>query len=253
MIQALLARFGRALPIGLALCWAGAARASSINVDPVLLELKPEAPTTLLDLRNQGTEPARLEISAFAWEESGAGEMKLSPTREVILFPPLLTLAPGEARQIRIGTTAPFGVDEKAFRVLVSELPSAPRPGGGKPAITTVSQFSIPLFLGAAHDTRVLHIQKLALSRRRLTFRLHTEGTVHLRPEEIRLAAVGEGGKVFEHRWSGWYLLPGGERLYEIEVPKATCVSLKRLEVEATLAGSVVTGTLEAGAGGCSD
>src|SRR5437870_13055774 len=98
---------------------AGSVRAAALGIDPILVELSPAAPTALLALRNEGSEPVRLQVSAFTWAQNLEGEMQLAPTSELVLFPPLLEIAPGEERKIRVGTTAAFGPAEKSFRVLV--------------------------------------------------------------------------------------------------------------------------------------
>ena len=47
------------------------------------------------------------QVSAFSWDQDIHGGIVLSPTRDVVFFPMMLTLAPGEQRRIRVGSTVP--------------------------------------------------------------------------------------------------------------------------------------------------
>src|SRR5689334_10246455 len=109
----------------------GAAWGSNLQVSPIRLDTDEKTRTTLLTVRNVGRERMRLQASAAAWTQDEHGEMVLQPTREVAYFPSMLELAPGESRQIRIGTTAGSGTHEKTYRVTVEQLPSleAEQPG----------------------------------------------------------------------------------------------------------------------------
>ena len=83
----------------------GVARAASFSVDPTLIQLSPRAPSTLLVVRNESTSAVRLQLSAFSWAQSVEGEMQLQPTEDIVFFPALFTLEPGQERKVRVGTT----------------------------------------------------------------------------------------------------------------------------------------------------
>ena len=57
--------------------------------------------------------------------------IELAPTQDVVFFPALLTLKPGEERRIRVGSTAAPGSIEKTYRIFVEELPASGRDVGG--------------------------------------------------------------------------------------------------------------------------
>ena len=239
-----------------ALCLLGLAwpaRSAAIGIDPILLELSGETPTTLLVLRNDGSEPVRLQLRAFNWAQNLKGEMQLSPTTELVLFPPLLEIAPGEKRNIRVGTTAQPGPAERSFRVLVDELPpmrkSSAGPGLG---VATLSQFSLPAFLAAAKPVEEVRVEGLRLANGILSFRLRNAGTVHARPSKVLVEALGSRGEsVFAHDWSGWYLLAGDEREYELQVPTSACAQARSFAVHATLDPTVVNAAIESGGRDC--
>lgn len=230
---------------------AGPVRAAAIGIEPILLELSPEATTTLLTLRNDGSEPVRLQLSAFTWAQDGKGKMQLSPTSELVVFPPLLEVAAGEKRNIRVGTTAAFGAAEKSFRILVDELPPLRR-AGEKAGIVTLTHFSMPVFLAPLKAVESLKIEGLAIAGGVLRFRLRNAGTVRARPGKINVEAVGRGEKVFTHEWSGWYVLAGGESEYEVEVPKAACARAASFAVQTSVdTAAAMRASIESAGAGC--
>src|ERR1700759_2394475 len=108
-----------ALALGIAVV----AQATAVAVDPTRLHLSAKAHAQSLTLRNSGTEKARFQVSAFSWAQSTSGEMQLTPTQDILFFPSLLEIAPGETRKIRVTTDVPADTLEKSYRLFVDELP----------------------------------------------------------------------------------------------------------------------------------
>src|SRR5512133_946242 len=99
----------RLAPIVLLLGAASSARAAGLQVVPVLVELSRQEPRATIAVRNVADAPVRLEVTVSAWDQSPDGRMRLAPAPEILVYPPLLQLAPGEERKVRISTTATFG------------------------------------------------------------------------------------------------------------------------------------------------
>ena len=68
---------------------------STFNVSPLQIVLSGKTSSALLEIKNQSTEPLRLQLSVSAWDQSPSGEMVLAATEDIILFPSLLTLEGG--------------------------------------------------------------------------------------------------------------------------------------------------------------
>jgi hypothetical protein len=73
------------------------AEAALVAIDPVKVLLTGAAPSRSISLRNNGSERVRFQMSAFTWQQSSGGEMQLAPTPDLVFFPSLLELAPGQA------------------------------------------------------------------------------------------------------------------------------------------------------------
>lgn len=224
---------------------AGPAAAGEIEITPILVDLGPAARTAIVSVRNVSAAPMRYQVKGFAWDQSPEGKMLLEPTRDLVLFPPLLELRPGESRNVRVGTAAQAGEREKSWRVFVEEMPRSDRAEANR--VQVLTRVGIPVFLAPA--AREVHGEIVILGRDggHVRFALRNRGTVRLRPLGVRLVlAAADGGVVFEKALEAWYVLAGGERAYEVEVPPDACARAAQVVVSATLD----SGTIEARAPG---
>lgn len=183
-------------------------------------------------LRNVGSEPVRLEIQPAAWTQSPEGELQTGPTDELVVFPPLLSLAPGEERNLRVGTTARPGAAERTWRIFLQELPPPERPGE-KQQVRVLSRLGLPVFLAPERPLARGEVAGLAASSGKARFALRNPGTVRLRPAEVKLTGrAADGRTLFARPLEAWYVLAGGERRYALELPAAECPALRSLLVE---------------------
>lgn len=236
-----LPRAARHLASILALAAASTAGAGELEIAPVLVELGPAARTALVTVRNAGSATARYQVKGFEWAQGADGQMILSPAAELVLFPPLVELQPGESRSVRIGTSAPQGERERSWRVFVEEMPRADEAGASR--VQVLTRVGIPVFLAPrARDSRG-EVVLLARDGRSVRFAIRNPGTVRLRPQQVRFTLTAPDGKVaFEKALDAWYVLAGGERVYDVEVPAEACARAEEVAVVAILEA----GTLEA-------
>src|SRR5689334_2849737 len=73
------------------------AHAQSLEVAPVRIELAAGQTTTTVTVTNRGTKATGIQARAFAWSQS-ANDDQLSPTKDVLLSPPIAEVAPGETQ-----------------------------------------------------------------------------------------------------------------------------------------------------------
>ncbi len=229
----------------------GTASAATFSVNPTQINLSARVSSALLTVRNDSDETLRFQLSAFTWTQSAAGEIQLAPTDDVIFFPALLSLAPKEERRIRIGTTATTGAQEKTYRVFVEELPSADASRSGA-AVRVLTKMGIPVFVRPARETATATLADLALRDGTLRFTLSNTGTVHIVPQRIRVRGVGARGEaVFEREVTGWYILSGGRRDFELPVPAAECPRTASVQIEAAFESMSLKESLQTPAGAC--
>lgn len=222
----------RLLPIlllGLLGFHVSAAWASTVSINPVRLHLSAKQRSEVVELRNSGTEGGRFQVQANAWHESADGQMTLLPTRDLLFFPSLIEIPPGETRRIRVASTAPPGTTERSYRLIIDEFPRAPTPG----TVQVLTRLSVPVFVQPAAPKPAPNVVA-HLESGQLVIVVANRGNSYFRTESARVVARAAGGEVvFEHSQPGWYVLAGGQRRYSVELPKGACKEIAVLSATA--------------------
>jgi fimbrial chaperone protein len=217
--------------LGLALCQAGRASAAGINVSPVQLHLSKDESKSQLDVKNDGAEPTRFQLSVMVWNEDPVKGMQLTPTQDIVFFPTLLTLKPGEQRAVRVGALPQqFGLVEKTYRLFVEELPAAEKPGQSS-QVRVLTRVGIPIFLAPSRKLETSQVD-LKLAPPGVEADVRNTGNVHLRVMNLTLKAFdAAGAPLLEKTQQGWYVLANGHKAYRFDVPEGTCAKVRRLIV----------------------
>ena len=117
--------------------------AGSLAVSPLRITFTKAAEITSLTVENTGQEEALVQLETFAWTQAGA-EHKLGPTDDVIAVPPVFRLKPGTQQRVRVGLTRAFtDKTEQTFRLTVTEVPMATKPG----TVAVAVRHSLPIFV----------------------------------------------------------------------------------------------------------
>jgi fimbrial chaperone protein len=200
------------LGLGLALCQAEAVFASTFRVSPVQVNLSPTTPTALLTVGNDSDETLRFQVSAFSWDQDATGRMHLAPTQDVLFFPMMLTLGPGEARRIRVGSTLPSGAIEKTFRLFVEELPQAAvaRSDAGGAQIRVLTKLGIPIFIQPPQPKPEASVEIRGVSGDRLRFVVRNTGNTHFLLQDLRIRGTTAAGQLVLDRKGAGTCWPGG-------------------------------------------
>lgn len=238
---------------GAPLIAAAPARAEGLEVVPVQVNLNRGAPNALVSVKNDGAEETRYQIELFSWGQSRSGSMELAPSKDLVFFPALFALKPGEQRNLRVGADPrAFAPLEKTYRIFIQELPPAQATAKSN-GIRVLTRIGIPVFLdpvGPAAGKPELESPTAGPSR--ISFSLRNAGTAHLRPTSVKAVARNSSGEVVaDHRWDGWYLLAGGERVYDWPFPPADCGRVRAVVAEVAFEGNVLRSALDTPHGVC--
>lgn len=225
---------------------------SAFTVDPTRITLTAKAPTALLTVRNESSDPLRFQLSVFVWTQTPNGEMDLAPTEDIVFFPPLFEIGPRQERRVRIGTTVGFGAIEKSYRIFVEELPSSATKSASGAQVKVLTRMGIPIFMRPASPTSTVNLSDLGLQDGRVRFEVKNLGNVHVIPRAVRLAGVDAGGsRLFTQDLESWYILAGGARQYLVDLAGGECRNVRRLEVQITFESGSLTERLDTPVGVC--
>ena len=119
----------------------GMARAQSLMVIPVNLQMAPEQRATTLTVINRGDSETSIQIRAYAWNQQ-TGDDQLAASDAVIVSPPLTSIAPGATQIVRLILRQPPQGREATYRILLDQIPPPAAPG----IVRVVLRMSIPIF-----------------------------------------------------------------------------------------------------------
>ena len=128
------------------------AAASGLQVSPIGLRLASAAQADALWLTNTGSEPVHAQVRVFRWSQVD-GKDVLEPSRDLVVSPPMVTIAPGDRQMVRVIRQVPApSATEASYRVIVDELPID---AGDHPGLKFVLRYSVPVFLTPMGDPSV--------------------------------------------------------------------------------------------------
>jgi fimbrial chaperone protein len=218
----------------------------------VVVELSAREPRAILTLRNGGADPVRIEVKPSRWAQADDGQMVLAPAEDLIVYPPIVALGPGEERHLRVGTASPGPEGaERSYRIFLEELPPAEKPGDPS-QVVVLSRIGIPVFVAPERPEARAVLAGLSLGQGGVAFALRNTGTVRVRPSRVRLEGLSaDGAQLFAKDLEAWYVLAGGERRFEVALPAETCGKVRTLAVEAALEKEVLRARAQAPGGAC--
>jgi fimbrial chaperone protein len=227
--------------------------AAGLDVSPVQISLTRETPKALLTLRNGNEGVARFQVSVFAWDEDPLAGMKLGKTEDIVFFPAVFSVKPGETHNVRVGAAVPFSAIEKTYRVFVEELPPAEKASEPKSTVRVLTRVGVPIFMEPDKALERLVLGPVRAQKSTVAAEVRNEGNVHERVNSFQAEGLDEAGKrVFEGQVQGWYVLAGGRKPYQVEVPRDACARVRKVVVTVkTQRERVLTGSAETPAGAC--
>jgi len=212
------------------------AAAGEYSVSPLRIDLDRDARSGVVTLANSGSTPLDFQIAVLEWTQEQDGQDRYTPTEDVVYFPKVLTVKPGESRVIRVGMQAMPSTVERAFRLFIEPIPQRsgePLPAGANIAVNL--RFALPVFARPPKREAAAEIQDATVRKGILQFTLRNSGNIHLRTDD-GVAVVGrdaQGREVFTQRIESRYVLAGMAKTLSTAVPRDACTQLATLELTA--------------------
>jgi fimbrial chaperone protein len=173
------------------------AKPAGVRVAPVTIAMAEGQNVGSFRVDNGRALPISFQIDAYAWTQTNGRDV-LTPTRALAVAPSILEVTPGGERLVRVALspTARDPEIERAFRLIIKELPTGASPAG---RARILLELSIPVFATASGAT-----PRLEVRRSEGALYLANEGRAHARVLEVRSDRQGAGAP-----FSLRYLLSG--------------------------------------------
>lgn len=194
------------------MCLANPAGAGSLAVTPVRVNLAAGQTTGVLTVRNDGPEPALVQLEVMRWSQPDGNDL-LQASRDLLATPPIFSVPVGGSQVVRVGLRRPVtdGPQELAYRLLLKEVP--PAPTSQFQGVQIALNISLPMFVlppAASAALPVLRWQARQTAEG-LWLRADNDGDVHVQVTGLRLA----GGEPLP-RFVPSYLLPGARHEWKV-------------------------------------
>ncbi|HZY19761.1 MAG TPA: fimbria/pilus periplasmic chaperone [Ramlibacter sp.] len=227
--------------------------AGEFAVTPIRMELGAGTRTGAFTVRNEGKDPLPLQVRGMTWSQDAAGQDQYEDAKDLVYFPRVLSVEPGQEAVIRVGIRMPPADAEKTYRVFIEELP-APADAEGKrgAALTFLVRFGAPVFVRPAATTDALLLEGLGAARGQATFSMHNAGNQHQVVENIVVRGLAtDGQELFAVALTDRYLLAGTRKRYSAPIPREACGRLASLSAEATTDKAKASGRMAVAGAAC--
>lgn len=134
-----------------------ASYAKGLQVSPTTITMSGNQPSSTLLVSNTGDSPIFVQVRAYKWGQTGNDEFDLTPSKNIDVSPPLLTIAPKQSQEVRVIQSSPQNLTSEAYyRIIVDELPTpSTKP---KKGVALFLRHNIPLFINPGQEDDVSFI-----------------------------------------------------------------------------------------------
>jgi len=135
------------------LCWTaiaalgslafGMAEAGTLKVSPIKVFLPADGKSEVIHIKNPDPTPALVQVQAVEWVKAEDLD-QAERAEEILAVPPIFEMAPNSEQVIRLAHRDSGGAAvEKAYRLLITEVPEEVDPGG----VAFAVRLNMPLFV----------------------------------------------------------------------------------------------------------
>jgi fimbrial chaperone protein len=192
------------------------AAAGTLGMNPIALEIGPGRRMATIEVTNRGGAATAVQIRVFAWSQEGDAD-RLAETSDLAISPPIFDIKADEDQVLRLMLRRPADRLERAYRVILDEIP----PPGRARQIVVALRISMPVIVaGTVPATPDLQWQAGRGSDGRIVLMARNVGQRHIRVDLLE-AVLPQARAPLVARAVGStpMVLPGAERHWRLDVP----------------------------------
>jgi fimbrial chaperone protein len=188
--------------------------AGVFSVTPVRIFMTPRDRATAITVTNEGDDELVMQADVYSWHQKPSGEDDLALSEDLILSPPILKLAPHSRQVVRLARVGAPSLDQQlTYRMIVREVPEARKEASKDVRLQVALAFSLPVFITPPGLKRQLDCQGRRAAPDTVTVTCNNSGALYAQPRELAQSA---GGRRLASKDSGFYILPGLKRTYDL-------------------------------------
>lgn len=212
------------------------AAAGEFSIKPIRVELGSAIRSAVITVKNESQDKLSFQLQAMEWTQDKTGKDEYTDTRDLVYFPKIMTIDPGQEGVIRVGAKNAVVPTEKTYRLFIEELPGvakAPTPQGGSAQINVLIRFGAPIFVTPLQPRDGLEIDSLSLANGVLTIAARNSGNRHQMVQGINLKGLdGKGEEIYALTLADRYLLAGTAKSYTTTIDSDRCSRINELAIE---------------------
>lgn len=222
------------------------------QVSPTRITFTKETKSSIITVKNVSKEPITITANAMEWTQDDFGKDQYSPTKDLVFFPKVVVVKPGESRVIRLGVRVPAVKTEKSYRFFIKEEPS-PQAAKNR-TVAVVMQFAIPVFSKPLQEEFKWNYEDVAYVEGVLSFLLTNSGNVYFRTADVTYSGRNkEGDEIFQGQITeNSYLLSGSTRKLSFYLSADRCAAIHTLQINVSTDPEPLTKSIELNQDMCS-
>jgi fimbrial chaperone protein len=208
------------------------AGAGGWEIDPVRVELTPEQKTASITVKNGSDQPTSIQIQTVAWSQHD-GKDVYTPTKELLVSPPIVTIAPQGEQIIRVALRRKAdATNELTYRISLQELPSQPLAGFS--GVQVAMRITLPVFVqsqkGGASPKVAWAIKRMPDNVLKVSAK--NQGNAHIQISNFALYVPGDDKPIVDESASS-YILAGQSHEWLLKTGALRKITADRLNLRA--------------------
>ena len=212
----------------------GTVAAGEFSVNPIRLELGTIVRSGLITVRNEGKTKLSFQLQSMEWTQDATGKDQYADSSDLVFFPKIMSVEPGEEGLIRVGIKNSVVPSERTYRLFIEELPGiAKTPDGASAQINVLIRFGAPIFVTPIKPQDSLDIEGVELAKGILTLSAKNSGNRHQVVEGIYLKGFdARGNEIYALTLADRYLLAGTSKTYKTTIAAYQCSKIVNLSID---------------------
>jgi len=208
--------------------------AGEFSIKPLRVELGATVRSAVISVTNESKDKLSFQLQAMEWTQDKEGKDEYRDTSDLVFFPKIMSVEPGQEGVIRVGAKNAIVPTERTYRLFIEELPGAPKATPPQTAqINVLIRFGAPIFVTPLQPRDGLEIESLSLVNGVLTVAARNSGNRHQFVQGINLKGLdGKGEEVYTLTLADRYLLAGTAKSYTTTIDGDRCSRITDLVIE---------------------